>query len=152
MDFLRKIETKLALPPAEKWQVLREIVSHLVEIREELIASGMSAEEAQAEADAGSATGGHRRKAERSTQCRKLEVSAAHRRAVCGFRAGDALAINAPVPRSEHQCGGYWDCGADWKLPRVLAQQAAGVAARVDCDGAGSRFSPVEILSVYRLH
>ena len=50
MDFMKEIERKLDLPPAEKSQVLRELRSHHEELRDKLIASGLDAAQAEQEA------------------------------------------------------------------------------------------------------
>ena len=50
MDFLEEVEMKLILPPEKKEQVMRELRSHYDEIKTELLASGMSGEEAEKEA------------------------------------------------------------------------------------------------------
>lgn len=50
MDFLHEVEKKLDLPPGEKAQVMRELESHLLEIEDELTASGMRECEAESEA------------------------------------------------------------------------------------------------------
>ena len=55
MHILKRIETMLDLPDAEKAQVMRELNSHYEEIRNELLASGM--EPARAEEEAGKRLG-----------------------------------------------------------------------------------------------
>jgi hypothetical protein len=51
ITYLEKVETLLDMPPAEKADVLRELGSHILDVRNDLIASGMSENEAQTEAE-----------------------------------------------------------------------------------------------------
>ena len=51
MHFLTRVEKLLDLPPAEKAQVMRELRSHYMEVRDELIAAGMDADAASTEAE-----------------------------------------------------------------------------------------------------
>lgn len=50
MDYLKKIESQLDLSNAEREQVMRELKSHFEELKEDLIASGMTRNEARREA------------------------------------------------------------------------------------------------------
>ncbi|OFX16215.1 MAG: hypothetical protein A2Z18_02690 [Armatimonadetes bacterium RBG_16_58_9] len=50
MDFLSEVERQLDLPPAEKAQVIRELKSHYLEMRDELLAAGTDPAEAEREA------------------------------------------------------------------------------------------------------
>lgn len=51
MTYLEQVERLLDLPPAEKSSVIREMNLHLKDICEELVESGMDAEDAKIEAE-----------------------------------------------------------------------------------------------------